>query len=168
VYSKEFIVLRIALKAFDSLCDATCIVILNVTVAVVFLQVIARYVLQIAIGWTEEVARFAFIWMVFVGIAITERQKAHFRITFVVDRLSRGTRYGLWLVGELLVFGALIWLLLESFRFAAMGARQISAAMELRLHYVYSAVPAAVILAIVNRARQFAGILIERPENPFM
>lgn len=159
--------LKSALKIFDAVCDSTSILILNVTVAVVFLQVVARYLLQIPIGWTEEVARFAFIWMVFLGIAITERQKAHFRITFLVDRVPGRARYGLWLLGELMVFGALGWLLLESVRFVGMGARQISAAMELRLHYVYSALPVAVILAILNRARQFAFTLIERPENPF-
>lgn len=159
--------LKGALRVFDALCDSTSIVILNLTVAVVFLQVIARYVLQIPIGWTEEVARFAFIWMVFLGIAITERQKAHFRITFLVDRVPGRARYGLWLLGELLVFGALGWLLLESLRFVGMGARQISAAMELRLHYVYSALPTAVILAIINRARQFVVTLMARPENPF-
>ncbi len=155
------------LKLFDVLCDSTSIIILNLTVAVVFLQVVARYVLKIPISWTEEVARFAFIWMVFVGIAITERQKAHFRITFLVDRVPGRLRYGLWLLGELLVFGALGWLLLESIRFVGMGARQISAAMELRLHYVYSALAVAVVLAIVNRARQFAITLRTRPENPF-
>jgi TRAP-type C4-dicarboxylate transport system permease small subunit len=65
-----------------------------------------------------------------------------------------------WFLGELLVFGALGWLLLESIRFVGMGARQVSAAMEMRLHYVYAALPAAVILAIVNRARQFVATLI--------
>jgi TRAP-type C4-dicarboxylate transport system permease small subunit len=84
-----------------------------------------------------------------------------------VDHVPGRARYGLWLLGELLVFGALIWLLRESLLFAGMGARQISAAMELRLHYIYSALPAAVILAILNRARQFAATLRARPENPF-
>jgi len=160
-------VLKGLLKIFDVLCDSTSIVILNLTVAVVFLQVIARYVLQIPIGWTEEVARFAFIWMVFLGIAITERQKAHFRITFVVDRFPGRARFALWLLGEILIFGALGWLLVESIRFVGMGARQVSAAMEMRLHYVYAALPAAVVLAIVNRTRQFVATLIERPANPF-
>lgn len=159
--------LKGALRAFDLLCDSTSLIILNITVAVVFLQVVARYVLKIPISWTEEVARFAFIWMVFVGIAITERQKAHFRITFVVDRCPPSIRYVLWIVGEILVFGALGWLLLESLRFVDMGARQISAAMELRLHYVYSALPVAVALAILNRLRLFLETVRSRPENPF-
>jgi TRAP-type C4-dicarboxylate transport system permease small subunit len=160
-------VLKGAARVFDTLCDSATIGILTITVLVVFLQVVARYILQVAIYWTEEVARFAFIWMVFVGIAITERQKAHFRITFLVDRVPGRARYGLWLLGELLVFGALIWLLVESLLFAGMGARQISAALELRLHYIYAALPAAVILAILNRGRQFVTTLRARPENPF-
>jgi TRAP-type C4-dicarboxylate transport system permease small subunit len=157
-----------ALRAFDLLCDTASICILIVTVAVVFLQVIARYILLVSIDWTEEVARFAFIWMVFVGIAITERQRAHFRITFLVERAPHRLRYGFWYLGECLVFGALGWLLYESFYFTAMGGHQISAVMELHLQYVYSALPAAVILAILNRSRQVVTILRERPENPFM
>lgn len=154
-------------RTLDRLCDATALIILNLTVSVVFLQVLARYVLKIPISWTEEVARFAFIWMVFVGIAVTERQKAHFRITFLVDRLPPPTRFKLWVLGEVLVFGALGWLLYESLRFVDMGARQVSAAMEMRLHYIYAALPTAVVLAIVNRARLFATTLAKRPENPF-
>ncbi|MFA5028938.1 MAG: TRAP transporter small permease subunit, partial [Candidatus Methylomirabilota bacterium] len=82
--------------------------------------------------------------------------------------LAPRLRFGLWLLGEVLVLGALGWLLYESIRFAAMGARQVSAAMELRLHYVYSALPVAVVLAIVNRVRHSVTTLKERPENPFV
>ena len=35
----------------------------------VFLQVLTRFVIQIPLAWTEEVSRYFFIWMVFLGSA---------------------------------------------------------------------------------------------------
>ena len=50
-----------SLKVLDWLCDISSLIILYVTVVVIFVQVICRYVLQVALPWTEEFARFAFI-----------------------------------------------------------------------------------------------------------
>jgi len=36
----------------------------------VFLQVLTRFVIQIPLAWTEEVSRYFFIWMVFLGSAV--------------------------------------------------------------------------------------------------
>ena len=38
-----------------------------VVVAVVFAQVVARYVAGSSIRWADELARFAFVWLVYLG-----------------------------------------------------------------------------------------------------
>lgn len=44
-----------------------------VVVVVVFSQVIARYVAGSSIRWADELARFAFVWLVYLGGTITIR-----------------------------------------------------------------------------------------------
>ena len=41
-----------------------------VVVAVVFAQVVARYVAGSSIRWADELARFAFVWLVYLGGSI--------------------------------------------------------------------------------------------------
>ena len=95
---------KAAFRAFDWCCDVTSLVILYVTVVVIFVQVIARYILEIALPWTEEFARFAFLWLIFLANALAERQKEHFRVSFFVEQAPRRVRYVLWVVGEVLIF----------------------------------------------------------------
>jgi TRAP-type C4-dicarboxylate transport system permease small subunit len=160
-------VIKIGLRVFDGLCDITSLVILYVTVVVIFVQVIARYVLQIALPWTEEFARFAFIWLIFLANAMAERQKEHFRVSYFVEQAPRRVRYAFWVFGELLIFGFFIWLFVDSLQFVQMGRRMISTVIQLRLDWIYWALPVAIVLGLLNRSRNIVAVLRERPDNPF-
>jgi TRAP-type C4-dicarboxylate transport system permease small subunit len=44
---------------------------------VVFLQFFTRYVLNDALAWTEEIARYFLMWVTFVGAAVAMRRRSH-------------------------------------------------------------------------------------------
>ncbi|MCI0484057.1 MAG: TRAP transporter small permease [candidate division NC10 bacterium] len=155
------------LKVFDGLCDFSSLVILYVTVVVIFVQVIARYVLKVSLPWTEEFARFTFIWLIFLANAMAERQKEHFRVSYFVEQAPRKVRYVFWYLGEALIFVFFCWLLYDCMTFVKMGAQQIAPVMQLRMDYIYWGLPVAVILTLMNRTRNFIVTIRERPENPF-
>jgi TRAP-type C4-dicarboxylate transport system permease small subunit len=158
---------KVLLRLFDWLCDMSSLLLLYVTVVVVFVQVIARYILKVSLPWTEEIARFAFIWLIFLANAMAERQKEHFRVSYFVEQAPRRVRYIFWFVGEALIFAFFIWLFLDCLTYVKMGARQISTVLEIRMDYIYWGMPAAVILTMLNRGRNFVTTLQERPDNPF-
>jgi C4-dicarboxylate transporter DctQ subunit len=158
---------RWLLRGLDWACDVSCLVILWVTVVVIFIQVICRYVLEVALPWTEEFARFAFIWLIFLANAMAERRKEHFRVSYFVEQAPRRVRYAFWVFGEILIFVFFIWLLLDSLEFVRMGKRMISTVMQLRLDWVYWGLPVAVIFSLLNRSRNIVAVLRERPDNPF-
>ncbi|UZP66681.1 TRAP transporter small permease [Desulfovibrio mangrovi] len=56
---------------------------LCITVLVVIVNVLLRYLFQGGLFWAEEVATTAFIWSVFVGAAAAYRYKMHIGIDFV-------------------------------------------------------------------------------------
>ena len=159
--------IRVAGTVLDWLCDVSSLIILYVTVVVIFVQVIARYILQIALPWTEEFARFAFIWLIFLANAMAERQKEHFRVSYFVEQASRRVRYAFWVFGELLIFGFFIWLFVDSLQFVKMGRRMISTVIQLRLDWIYWALPVAIVLGLLNRSRNIVAVLRDRPDNPF-
>jgi len=55
------------------------------TVVIALLQVFCRYILNSALSWPEEAAKFAFAWIVFLGAAIITRRGEH----IVIDILPR-------------------------------------------------------------------------------
>jgi TRAP-type C4-dicarboxylate transport system permease small subunit len=158
---------RWLLRGLDWVCEVSCLIILWVTVVVIFIQVICRYVLQVALPWTEEFARFAFLWLIFLANALAERQKEHFRVSYFVEQAPRRVRYAFWVFGETLIFIFFIWLLLDSLQFVQMGKRMISTVMQLRLDWVYWGLPVAVIFSLLNRSRNIVAVLRQRPDNPF-
>jgi len=97
------------LRVLDWLCDISSLIILYITVAVIFVQVICRYVLQVALPWTEEFARFAFLWLILLANALAERHNEHFRVTYFVGQAPRSVRYLFWAAGEILIFVFFIW-----------------------------------------------------------
>ena len=52
-------------------------------------QVLFRYVLQISVPWTEELARILFILTMFLGIAIAIREREHIVVDFLFKRLPQ-------------------------------------------------------------------------------
>ncbi len=156
-----------SLKLLDWFCDITSLFILYVTVVVIFVQVIARYILQVALPWTEEFARFAFIWLIFLANALAERHNEHFRVSYFVEQAPRPVRYAFWVVGEVLIFVFFVWLLVDSLQFVNMGKRMISPVMQLRLDWIYWSLPVAIGFSLLNRSRNIVVKLCQRPENPF-
>jgi TRAP-type C4-dicarboxylate transport system permease small subunit len=59
------------------------------TVVVTFSQVVTRYFLHVSLSWSEEVARFLFVWIATLGAAYGFKTKSHFAIVFLVNRFPR-------------------------------------------------------------------------------
>lgn len=72
--------------------ELTLCVILLALVGVTFAQVLFRYVLQMSLSWSEEVARFLLMWLASLSAAYAFKTRSHFALRFVVDRLAPTTQ----------------------------------------------------------------------------
>ncbi|MGB7244504.1 MAG: TRAP transporter small permease [Sulfitobacter sp.] len=89
-------------RHFEELICCSCLVIIAVSV---FAQVIARYVFQVALHWTEETASVAMVWAVYTGAALCVRERFHIRIMVAVYALPpRLGRYVIFVVDALWAF----------------------------------------------------------------
>lgn len=123
-------------------------------VVCVFSQVLFRYVFRIAAPWTEELARFTFIWATFLGAGIAFAEGGHISVQVLVNKFktARGNAairlvadgFCFMLLGMYVVEGASL-----SLRLIEMG--QTSPAMpSLLMGVVYLAIPLGSILMILN------------------
>ena len=65
---------------------------LSITVGVVILNVILRYVFDGGLFWAEEIATSAFIWSVFIGSAAAYRLKMHIGIDLITKLFPEKVR----------------------------------------------------------------------------
>lgn len=68
--------------------ERLCAVILAVMFAVTLFQVVARVILGISSVWSEELARFLYVCLVFIGAAPLIRDDEHIRVGVLTDRLT--------------------------------------------------------------------------------
>lgn len=74
-------------------------------VAAIFLQVIMRYVFQSPLSWSEELGKFLFVWISWLGISLGARYGEHIKITMLVDRLPFKVAQVVNILSEIIVIG---------------------------------------------------------------
>jgi len=74
-------------KIIFTLLNVITIAMFMVLIAVVFAQVIFRYVLHFSVPWTEELARVILVWLVFLGISEVERKRDGIRTVYFIEKL---------------------------------------------------------------------------------
>lgn len=57
---------------------------------IVFLQFFTRYVLNDSVAWTEEIARYGLMWVVFVGGAVVTRKNTHIAVELLSNVMGPG------------------------------------------------------------------------------
>lgn len=68
----------------------------------VLAQVVARKFFE-PLVWSEELARYTFIWVAFLGWVVASHHKSHIRITLVTDRAGPVLKTILGIFGDLAV-----------------------------------------------------------------
>lgn len=73
-------------------------------VLIIFVQVIMRK-LGHSLYWSEELGKFLFVWISWLGISIGQREGEHIKITLLTDRLPFRTAQLCNILSELIVIG---------------------------------------------------------------
>ncbi|GFN21706.1 TRAP transporter small permease [Thermanaeromonas sp. C210] len=124
-------------------------VLMLLMVVVIFAQVIARYVLHNSLSWSEEIGRYLFIWITFLGAVIGVKERLHVGVDVVVNAVPPGVRRIPVLVGNLLMIVFVAYMLQGSFKLLELGRHQVSPATSIPMLYPYLILPLASILMLV-------------------
>lgn len=147
--------LRRAVLGFDrvlGVVEAAVIAALVVAITIVtFAQVVSRYVLSDPILWSEEVARYLFVWITLVGAAAAVRTHGHFGLDLLRKPFPSGPlRTGIGLVATLVVGGFLAVLFYAGVIETRQAAMQYSAALPITLQLPFLALPVGAALGLLH------------------
>lgn len=135
----------------DRVLEAVLISIFVALVIVVVLQVASRYLANNPTTWTEEVARFLFIWLGLVGSAYASGGMRHLSIDILPLALSGVVKRVLLVALEFLVisFSGSV-LIYGGYSLAArtLANGQMTPTLNLPMGWIYMAVPAAGVFII--------------------
>ncbi|MBN9671969.1 TRAP transporter small permease [Roseibium aggregatum] len=118
--------------------------------------VVFRYVIESSLAFPDELIRYLFIWMIFLGSAIAFRRNMHAAIGILVAHLPPVLKRSALILATLacVLFFAVLFRsgLLLTLRVQA----QISPALEVSMAWVYGAIPAGMAFLLIYAAELLA------------
>ncbi len=118
--------------------------------AVVLLQVLMRYLFAQPNPWSEEVSRFAFIWVSLLGASLAVEHRAHFGFDQVTKKLAPGGRRAVETCAQAVVLGFALLLIGAGIALMDLTMGERSAALNLPVALVYAAAPVSGALMAIH------------------
>ncbi len=154
----------------DSILAWTLIVLMAANVFNVLWQVFTRFILKNPSAFTEELARFLLIWVGLLGAAYATGRKMHLAIEVILERLEGKIReIAEFAIQFFILLFALLVMVVGGIRLVGitLALEQISAALRVKLGYVYLVLPISGLLimfyALVFMVERIKGKEIQEP-----
>jgi TRAP-type C4-dicarboxylate transport system permease small subunit len=113
-------------------------VILVAIVGVTFIQVLFRYIFHLSLAWSEELARYLFLWLATLAAAYAFKTKSHFALRFLVDRFGKGLQKATATFVSFVVSGFLVIFVWKAAEFTFSMAKQVAPSTQMSMAVPYS------------------------------
>jgi TRAP-type C4-dicarboxylate transport system permease small subunit len=143
-------------KIYNTIEDNVMVVALAIMVVVIFTNVVMRYIFNNSLSWSEEFARYLFVWFSWIGVSAGVKDNEHLRVEFLSMAL---VKHGFIKADEAVkIVVALVWLA-TSWIVAYYGVEVITAqiemhvltpAMRIPVWFAYLSIPACSFIAGVR------------------
>jgi len=138
----------------ETLANVPCLILGSCMVLVVISGVIARYVIQNPMSWTEEAARFLMNWMALLGVSIVTRHRAHLSVLYFVCQLPLWLQRLIKLVTDCLIMVFLYLLIVYGIRMVIDARLQIEPVTNITMNYILLCVPLCGVLTLIQLSLQ--------------
>lgn len=126
-----------------------------IMVVVIFLQVVMRQ-LDNSLSWTEEMARYSFIWLVYIGISYGVKKQRHLKVDIMLLLFKNKGKVILSMIANVLFLVFCFFVIYHGYdiakRLLAFG--QTSPANKIPMGLVYMATPVGMGLASIRIIQQ--------------
>lgn len=129
-------------QILDKFLEVICSCVLVLMVFVVLYQIFTRVVLNNPNTITEEVVRFALVWLSLLSAAYVVGKKSHLAVTLLSDKLSLKNQKSLDLIVQVLflIFSSLV-MVYGGLKSVGVTMTQFSPSLGIPMGYIYLAVP---------------------------
>ena len=119
-------------------------------IVVIFLQVVARYFVNMSLPWSEELARYVFVWQVWLAVPYTVIKGRHIRLELLPEVVGPKAKYALDMVFFGVSAGFFAFLCIESWTVTQgiIKMNQLTPVMHFPKWICYLSVPVGSALAV--------------------
>jgi TRAP-type C4-dicarboxylate transport system permease small subunit len=144
------------LDTIDRTTDIFCFAFMSVGFVITFFHMIGRYILKAPIFFSEELARYCFIWSCMLGASVVNRTDEHTSVTFFTTLLPKRAQAWFYIGREVVILLLLAVLIYYGVTLSVKMRTVQSAAMEISWSYIYMALPVGSLLLIITTFRLIA------------
>lgn len=126
-----------------------CALLIAMTV-VVFSQVIARYVFEQSLSWSEELARFILMWLSMLSAAYAFKIKSHFALRILVSRFPAKLQWATGIAVHIVVAAFFAVLLYYSIVFVHGVAGHTAPTLQISMQIPYASIIAGSALMLLE------------------
>lgn len=125
-------------------------VMLGVMSLLILVQIFTRFVIEYPLHWTEELARYLMVYLVFLGAAIALRNNRLIAIEALTQVLSPLLQRVFKIVVMILTIVFAIILIIHGFEIVQAVSMQKSAGLRIPMSVPYLAIPIGALLMVIN------------------
>lgn len=129
--------------------EILCAVLLAVMTIVIFLQIVLR-LLGLPLSWTEEIGRYMFIWLIYIGCASAIRKRKHISVELLDLFLKERGKFVLNIISNVVFLIFAVILTYYSFFVVQRVSTQLSPAIRMPMSIPYSSVLVGSALMVVR------------------
>ncbi|MGJ9385625.1 TRAP transporter permease DctQ [Salipaludibacillus neizhouensis] len=145
------------LRWIDDHLEEVLLIIFSVTMVVaIALQVFMRHVMNSSLSWSEELARYCFIWLVYIGISYGVKKQRHIKVDVMLVLLKDKAKIVLNIVSNIIFLGFAIFVVIYGYDISKqlLGFGQTSPALHIPMGIVYLATPVGMGLTAIRIIQQ--------------
>ncbi len=136
-------------NVLNKILEVICAILLSIMVVLIFWQVFTRYVLGHPSVTSEALAKYMFIWLIFLSMTYVFGKRDHMAIEYFVDKLSKRKRLIIDNINQVLIIlfstGVLVYGGLYT---TVYQMQKIDATLQIPMGYLYMIVPISGVLVI--------------------
>lgn len=129
------------------------------TTLVIFAQIIMRSVFNNSLTWSEELTRYVFIWQIWMGVSIAQRDKQHIKVELLFSLIKNEKAKSV-----IDIVATTIWVAFSAFLLVngselvrqMMSRGNVSGAMRLPMYIVYIVLPLSAFVLCLRLIAQIA------------
>lgn len=102
-----------------------------------FLNIVLRYVFNSGIPWAEEMSRFLFVWITFLGAIIAFNENQHLGVSALIKRCPRALKKILYVVSSVIVIYMLYLSIVGSWNMTLLGLHNFASTSGIPLAWMW-------------------------------
>lgn len=165
--------MRALKNGLDTVLKVASVILFALLVLIVVWQVFTRQVTQNPATWTEEAARYTFVWLGFFAAALVFSERGHIAVDALVRLLPEPVQRGIAVLVQIAIIAfAAITMVWGGWRAAQGAMNQSLTALPLTVGQMYLVVPVTGVLVVVYALYHVVAVIrrqeeaVEINENP--